>query len=123
MRRQIWLYAKWALSVAGAIAVFAITAALGGGCGMCSTMRVRMCDESVCGPFPACAGACECEEWNHRWCGGSGSDCKGTHIGHVPVVVYQGECDTGTNMCLCRLPSRVEVALRPKAVCTPCPHP
>lgn len=34
------------------------------GCGVCSRQIVRMCDESGCGPFPACHGSCECEEWD-----------------------------------------------------------
>ena len=121
MRRQIWLYAKWVLGVAGAIAVFAITAALGK-CGVCTTQRVLMCDESLCGPFPACSGACECEEWNARWCAGNGNDCKGTHIGNVPVVVHDGFCDTGSrSWCICRRTGAIFRVLRPKSVCTPCP--
>lgn len=91
-------------------------------CGICHTQRVRMCDESVCGVFPACMGPCECEEWNSRSCQGDGLDCRGTHVGNVPVTVYPGNCDNGTRSCVCRTDPSVPPfrQLRPKDVCTPC---
>jgi hypothetical protein len=94
----------------------------GGGCGNCTTLRVRMCNTSTsCTSFPSCLGACECEEWNWRNCSGSGSDCQGTHVGNVPVVVTPGNCDWGTMMCICRTAGGGSRVLRPKDVCTPCP--
>jgi hypothetical protein len=94
----------------------------GGGCGNCTTLRVRMCNTSTaCAPFPACLGACECEEWNWRNCGGNGNDCQGTHVGNVPVVVTPGNCDSGAMMCICRTAGGGARVLRPKDVCTPCP--
>lgn len=94
----------------------------GGGCGNCTTQRVRMCNTSTsCTSFPSCLGACECEEWNWRNCSGNGRDCKGTHVGNVPVVVTPGNCDSGAMMCICRTAGGGSRVLRPKDVCTPCP--
>lgn len=76
MRRAFSLV-KLSLCLAGAVAIYVITIA-SGSCGDCITQRVRMCDESVCGPHPACFGACECEEWNWRDCAGNGDFCEGT---------------------------------------------
>ena len=121
MRRQIWLYAKWVLVVAGAIAVFAITAAGGGGCGVCRTTRgYTECERGGCNQ-DCTAGVCFCETWNRRECVGSGNDCKGEHIGNVPVTVGSGHClPIGPTGCFCSF-DNIFRELRPRVVCTPCP--
>ena len=89
-------------------------------CGVCTTQRVIMCDESVCGPHPACMGGCECEEWNSRKCDFSNPvDCKGTHPAPIPVTVHLGDCDAGTRFCVCRRSGVTFRQLRDKEVCTP----
>ena len=89
-------------------------------CGVCTTQRVMMCDESVCGPHPACMGGCECEEWNRRECNFSDLvDCKGTHSAPIPVTVHLGNCDAGTWFCVCRRSGVTIRQLRDKEVCTP----
>ena len=90
-------------------------------CGVCITQRVNMCDESVCGPHPACLGGCECEEWNWRTCDPSADvNCKGTHVAPIPVTVHLGDCDAGTFSCVCRRNGVTFRQLRNKEVCTPC---
>jgi len=125
MLRRATIGLKWVALSALIVGAFTYAVAKGG-CGDCITYRVRMCDESVCGPYPACSGGCECHIWNYRYCAtGTSNFCEGIHTGNVPVDVYPGNCDTGTISCYCQVnpattPTR---QLLPKDVCTPCSRP
>ena len=90
------------------------------GCGVCSRQIVRMCDESGCGPFPACHGSCECEEWEWQNCQGDGMDCRGVQSLPVNVLVHPGDCDAGSLMCVCRRIAPPFWAVRNKDVCKIC---
>jgi hypothetical protein len=125
MLRRATIGLKWVALCALIVGAFTYAVAKGG-CGDCITYRVRMCDESVCGPYPACSGSCECHEWNYRYCAsGTSNFCEGIHTGNVPVMVYAGYCDVSTSRptCLCTNTFPTGRQLIPKDVCTPCSRP
>lgn len=64
--------------------------------------NVRFCDESLCGPYPACFGGCECELFTWRECVtvSHRASCNPTPV-PVAVTVLPGSCDAGSRSCIC----------------------